>query len=99
MQTAQAAYDYLWVDPTWSVTAGANYTKRFGKYTARFQINIANLLNDAKPQWSSYSTINANQLTPSLAAGSAGSNPRMQVLSGFNQLDPRKITFTTTVSF
>jgi len=25
-KTAQAAYDYLWVPPTWAVSAGANYT-------------------------------------------------------------------------
>ena len=98
-QTAQAAYDYLWTDPTWAWTTGANYTRRFGKYSARFQINVVNLLDDHKPQWNSYSVINANQLTPSLAAGSAGSNPRLQVLSGFNQLDPRKLTFTTTLNF
>ena len=98
-QTAQAAYDYLWVDPSWSVTAGVNYTRRFGKVQARFQINVANLLDDDSPQWgglnvnntASYSVINANQLL--------NGNPRMQVLSGFNQLDPRKITFTTTLSF
>ena len=29
----------------------------------------------------------------------AGSNPRMQVLSGFNQPDPRKFVFTTTLDF
>ena len=105
LQTAQAGYDYLWVDPTWSTSLGANYTRRFGRYTARFQLNIANVLNDDSPQWGApgsgnvYSVINANQLTPSLTAGSPGSNPRMQVLSGFTQLDPRKFTFTTTLSF
>jgi hypothetical protein len=29
----------------------------------------------------------------------AGSNPRMQVISNFQQLDPRRFVFTTTVSF
>jgi outer membrane receptor protein involved in Fe transport len=104
-QTAQAAYDYLWVDPVWATTAGANYTHRFGRYTARFQVNVTNLLDDDKPQYGqnqgggAYSVINANQLTPNLAAGSPGSNPRMQVLSNFIQPDPRKFTFTTTISF
>ncbi|MEO7796707.1 MAG: TonB-dependent receptor plug domain-containing protein [Opitutaceae bacterium] len=101
-ENAQAAYDYLWVDPTWSTTAGVNYTRRFGKYTARFQLNVANLLNDDEPQWSSYSTINAGQLNRNSTTNVLtvpGGNNRMQVLSGFNQLDPRKFTFTTTLSF
>jgi len=107
LQSAQAAYDYLWVDPTWSTTAGANYTKRFGRYSARFQINITNLLNDDKPQWNSYSVIQAGQLQnlPGALTGNGnaltapGGNPRMQVRSGFNQLEPRKISFTTTLTF
>ena len=96
-QTAQAAYDYLWVDPTWQVSAGANYTRRFGKYSARFQINVSNLLDEDSPLWGynsgggAYSVINANQLL--------NGNPRMQVRSGFNQIDPRTFTFTTTLSF
>lgn len=105
-QTNEAAYDYLWVEPTLNATMGVNYTRRFGRYTARFQVNVENLLNDDKPQWSSYSVIQAGQLTGVAGANSggnaltvAGSNPRMQVLSGFNQLDPRKITLSTTLSF
>lgn len=101
-ETAQAAYDYLWVDPTWSTTIGANYTKRFGKYTARFQINIQNLLDDDDPQWSSYGIIQAGQLNNASVNNvvtTPGGNNRMQVLTGFNQLDPRKIQFTTTFSF
>ena len=101
-QINEAAYDYLWVPPTWNFTVGANYSKRFGKYQARFQLNVENLLNDNDPQWSSYSVINAGQLTgqsSTTALVVPGSNPRMQVLSGFSQLDPRKISFTTTFSF
>ena len=99
LQTTQATFDYLWIPPTWAWTAGANYTRRFGRVQARFQVNILNLLDDSDPQWNGYSVITANTLTPNLTAGSAGSNPRMQVLSGFNQLDPRKISFTTTFNF
>ncbi len=103
-QTAQAAYDYLWVAPTLSTSAGASYSYRFGKHTARFQLNIDNVLNDQKPQWSSYSTINAGQLqniqgVPTGTVTVAGGNPRIQVRSGFVQLDPRKFTFTTTLNF
>ena len=38
-------------------------------------------------------TGNGNALT------APGGNPRLQVRSGFNQLEPRKISFTTTLSF
>jgi hypothetical protein len=103
-QTAQAGYDYLWVGETLSTSAGASYTYRFGKQSVRFQLNIDNVLNDDKPQWTSYSTINAGQLqniqgVPGGSLTIPGGNPRMQVRSGFAQLDPRKFTFTTTVSF
>jgi outer membrane receptor protein involved in Fe transport len=105
LQTAQAAYDYLWVDSTWSSTIGFNYRHRYGKIDTRFQINVTNLLNDASPLYGqnqgggAYSVINANQLTPNLTAGAAGSNPRMQVLSNFIQADPRKVSFTATFGF
>lgn len=107
LQGVEAAYDYLWVDPTWSVVAGANYTRRFGRYSARFQINITNLLDNDSPQWNSYSVIPAGLLQnlPNAATNNgnaltvSGGNPRLQVRSGFNQLEPRKISFTTTLSF
>lgn len=106
-QTTQSGFDYLWVDPIWSAVAGANYTRRFGKYQARFQVNITNLLDDDSPQWNSYSVIQAGQLqnlpgavtSNGNALTAPGGNPRLQVRSGFNQLEPRKISFTTTLSF
>jgi hypothetical protein len=103
LQNTQAAFDYLWTPPLWksTVTLGANYTRRFGKYQTRFQVNITNPLNDLDPIWgrsgpsgtggSTFTTLTTNQLF-------AG-NPRIQVLNSFQQPDPRKITFTTTVSF
>jgi hypothetical protein len=101
-ENAAASYDYLWVPPTYQMVAGANYTTRLWNHQLRFQLNIDNLLNNDKPLWTSYSTINAGQLS-NQGNGNVntlpGLNPRMQVLSGFNQLDPRKFTFTTTVTF
>jgi hypothetical protein len=101
-QNREAAFDYLWVPSQVTNNIGVNYTRRFGKYTARFQLNVTNILNDDDPLWSSYSTINAGQLT-NQSDGNAlavpGSNPRMQVLSGFSNPEPRKFVFTTTVSF
>ncbi len=81
---------------------GLNYERRFGKYQARFQLNITNLLNNDDPQWSSYGVINAGQLTnqnDGNALTVLNSNPRMQVLNGFSQYEPRKFVLTTTVSF
>jgi hypothetical protein len=102
-QNAEAAFDYLWTPPAWksTLTAGANYTRRIGKQTWRFQLNVTNLLNDLDPIWgrsgpvgngaSAYTTLSSNQLN-------AG-NPRMQILTSFVNPDPRKITLTTSVSF
>ncbi|MEO7799333.1 MAG: hypothetical protein ABIY47_16585, partial [Opitutaceae bacterium] len=102
LQTTAAAFDYLYVPSQITNNIGLNYTRRFGKYNTKFQLNITNLLNNDDPNWSSYSTINAGQLTnqsDSNALTVANSNPRMQVLSGFSQYEPRKFVFTTTVSF
>ena len=79
-----------------------------------FLINVTNLLNDDSPQWgangvspNAYSVITAGQLQnlPNSVTNNGnaltvpGGNPRMQVLSNFNQLEPRKIFFTTTLTF
>lgn len=114
-QTAEAAYDYLWTDSTYTVTAGVNYTRKFGKVQARFQINVDNLLNNDEPLWNGYSVIQAGQLqglNTTAAVQNAltvpGGNDRMQVRTAGNnvnnrtepvQFDPRKVTFTTTFSF
>jgi hypothetical protein len=102
-QNAEAAFDYLWTPSLWknTLTAGANYTRRLGKYTWRFQLNVTNLLNDLDPLWgrsgpsgnfgSAYTTLTTNQLF-------AG-NARVQVLNSFQPAEPRKFTFSTTVSF
>ena len=99
-QNTQAAFDYLWTKGYWknSLTAGANYTRRFGNQNWRFQVNVTNLLNELDPIWGrsglgfgAYNTATANLLN-------AG-NPRTQFLYSFINPDPRKFTFTTTVSF
>ena len=91
-QNHDAAFDYLYVPSTTIVTAHVSYDYRFGrKIRARFQLNVANLLDDDSPQWTSYSTLGLNALPTG--------NPRIQVLSGFNQFDPRKFTLSTTFNF
>ena len=103
---------YLWVDPTWATTVGANYTRRFGKVLARFQINVTNVLNNHDTQWNGYSVIQAGtfQNLPASVTNNGnaltvpGGNSRMQVRTAGNnnelvQFDPRKIAFTTTLTF
>ncbi|MEO5957657.1 MAG: hypothetical protein ABIR80_00915, partial [Opitutaceae bacterium] len=102
VQQTAAAFDYLYVPSQLTNNLGINYSRRFGKYQTRFQLNVTNLLNEDDPQWGGYSVINAGQLTNQTNTSAltvAGSNPRMQVLSGFSQYEPRKFVFTTTVNF
>jgi len=83
--------------PTLLQTAGASYTRRFGRYVTRFQLNITNLTDNDHPIWGrngasgAYTTVAANAYL--------NGNPRMQIMNNFTQYDPRKFTFTTTVSF
>ncbi|MBL9201475.1 MAG: TonB-dependent receptor plug domain-containing protein [Opitutaceae bacterium] len=103
LQNTQAAFDYLWTPPAWlhTITLGANYTRRIGKYQTRFQLNVTNLLDNRDPIWgrsgpvgnfaSAYTTLTPNQLF--------ANNPRMQILTSFVNPDPRKFIFSTTVSF
>jgi hypothetical protein len=70
--------------------ASYNYRSR-DKYRATFELNIANLLDDDQPQWTSPAVLDLN----ALPAG----NLRQQLKSGFTQSDLRKFTLTTTLSF
>ena len=96
-QIKEAAFDYLYAPKTWLQTAGVSYTHRYRKYMVRYQLNIDNLENNDNPVWGrngatgGYTTLAQNLLYPG--------SPRMQILNNFTQYDPRKFTFTTTVSF
>jgi outer membrane receptor protein involved in Fe transport len=96
-QNAEAAFDYLWAPPNLLQTAGASYTRRFGKYQTRFQLNITNLTNNQRPVWGRNGASGAYSVIPGNAL--LNGNPRMQIMNNFTQFDPRKFTFTTTVSF
>jgi len=100
LQNTQAAWDYLWTPSYWrhSLTAGANYSHKFGKQNWRFQLNVTNLLNELDPIWGrsglgfgAYTTVGQNILN-------AG-NQRTQFLYSFGNPEPRKFTLTTTVGF
>ena len=91
-QNLSAAYHYLYVPSNTNVSAFASYDYRFTpRIRGRFQLNVANLLDNDKPQWTSYSVLGLNAIP--------GGNPRMQVVSGFTQFDPRKFTLTSTFTF
>ncbi len=101
LQNTQAAYDYLWTKGYWknSLTAGVNYTYRFfGKYQTRFQLNVTNLLDTLDPIFGRSGIGNDAYFTAASNLLNAG-NPRTQFLYSFTNPDPRKFTFTTTVSF
>lgn len=99
-QTAAAAYDYIYGPKTQVYTAFLSYKYRFGqKIRAKFQLNVENLLNNDDPAWTSYNVINEGQLTPAIASGSPGRNPRMQVVNGFTQFDPRRFVLSSTFAF
>jgi iron complex outermembrane receptor protein len=96
-QVTAASWDYLWAPPTLLQTAGASYTHRYGKYLIRYQLNVDNLTDNDHPIWGrngasgGYTTLAQNIFN--------NGNPRMQILNNFTQYDPRKFTFTSTVSF
>jgi iron complex outermembrane recepter protein len=102
-QNVAAAFDYLWVPPNWkhTIQLGANYTRRFGKYNWRFQLNVTNPLDESDPIWgrsgATGSVANGYNVAATNAFGA--NNPRTQFLYSFGNPDPRKITFSTTVSF
>lgn len=50
-QNAEAAFDYLWAPPTLLQSAGVAYTRRIGRYSYRFQLNFANLIDNDRPVW------------------------------------------------
>ncbi len=91
-QAKQASFDYVYATSYWVQDMNASYTRRFGKYNWRFQVNINNLTDKDDLLFNSYTTYRVL---------GQGSNPFVggMVNNGFTYLDPRKISFTTTVSF
>jgi iron complex outermembrane recepter protein len=100
VQNTAAAWDYLWAPPSWksTIVAGANYTRRFGKYNYRFQLNVNNVLNNLDPIWGRSGPAGTAYNVVATNAFNAG-NARTQFLYSFVNPEPRKFTFTTTVSF
>ena len=84
-------YNYLWADSYYLVTAHATYRHRFSdKLTARFQLNIANLLDNDKLMFRGYGTYRV---------GGIASNPLLQLPNNVTMADPRKFTLSATFDF
>jgi outer membrane receptor protein involved in Fe transport len=84
-------YDYLYANSYTVVAAHATYRHRFSKnLTARFQLNVSNLLDSDKLIYNSYSTFRV---------GNIGSNPQIQVPGTIRMPEPRKFTLQTTFDF
>lgn len=91
-QTRDAAFAYLYAPSTKLLTAFVSYDFRINaKIRARVQLNVENLLDDDKAQWTGYGTLAANQLQ--------NGNPRMQVYNNFKEFDPRKFVLTSVFKF
>jgi outer membrane receptor protein involved in Fe transport len=84
-------YNYLWADAYYLVSAHATYRHRFSdKLSARFQLNIANLLDSDKLMYRGYGTYRV---------GGIASNPLLQLPNNVAMPDPRKFTLSATFDF
>jgi len=90
-QRADSAFAYRYAPSYYNVTAHVSWEHRlFGRYHAKYQINVDNLLDDDDPRF--YSII-----TPRV--GGIATNPLVEIPGFFNYPEPRKVTFSATVMF
>ena len=69
----------------------ASYTRRIGKHSWRFQINVANLTDKDDLLFSAYGAYRELGQATNQFTGTVNQN--------YTFLDPRKIAFTTSVAF
>ena len=91
-QNKQASFAYVYSTSYWVQDLNASYSRRIGRYNWRFQVNVNNVFDKDDLLFQSYTTYRElGQATNPFVGG--------MVNNGFNYLDPRKISFTTTISF
>ncbi|MEO6245209.1 MAG: hypothetical protein ABIQ12_07210, partial [Opitutaceae bacterium] len=91
-QAKQASFAYVYSTSYWVQDMNVSYSRRMGKYNWRFQVNVNNVFDKDDLLFQSYTTYRElGQATNPFVGG--------MVNNGFNYLDPRKISFTTTFSF
>jgi len=88
--TLVSPFDYLYGDSYYIVSAHVGYTHRFGSVTGKFQLNVANLLDEDKLIYNG---------TQDYRVGGLSSNPLIRTPSTFRYIDPRRFTFTATFDF
>ena len=91
-QNKQASFAYVYATSYWVQDLNVSYSRRIGKYNWRFQVNVNNVFDQDDLLFQSYTTYRELGLATNPFVGGMVNN-------GFNYLDPRKISFTTTVSF
>jgi hypothetical protein len=84
-------YQFLYANSYYLVSAHATYRYRFSRnLTARFQLNVSNVLDSDKLIYNNYSTFRV---------GNLGTNPLLQVPGSIRMPEPRKFTLSTTFDF
>ena len=71
--------------------ANISYSRRFGKYNWRYQLNVRNLTDNQDLLFTGYGAYRELGIATNPFVGT--------VNQSFNYLDQRKLTFTTSVSF
>ncbi|MGH8019714.1 MAG: TonB-dependent siderophore receptor [Opitutaceae bacterium] len=89
-QRAESSFAYTYAPSYYNVAMHIAYIREFGEKTARFQINIDNVLDDDDPRFRGVNVYNE---------GGISGNPLVQTPGAFNYPDPRKVTFTASVEF
>ncbi len=90
-QRADASFVYTYAPNYYNVTAHLAWERRFlGRYRTKFQLNVDNLLDDDDPRFYS---INVHRV------GGIGTNALVQTPGFFNYPEPRKFTFSATITF
>lgn len=85
--TRASAYEYYYSDSYALYSGHIAYQRKFGKITARFQLNVSNILDEDKIIFLSYKDY------------TLPSQPTVRAPHLFRYLDPRRYTFSTTLSF
>lgn len=89
--TLASAYEYLYAESYYLVSAHATYRHRFSnKLNARFQLNVSNVLDSRKQIFNNYGTFRVSNLA---------ANPLNQVPNTIRMPEPRKFTLSTTFDF
>ncbi|WP_414661912.1 TonB-dependent siderophore receptor [Horticoccus sp. 23ND18S-11] len=85
------AYDYLYANAYTVIAAHATYRHRiFGKYNLRYQLNVANVLDNDKAIYNGFGTYRVANI---------GTNPLLQAPNNIRMSEPRKFTLQATLDF